>query len=169
MLNQNVGILMNWKLDELTKRIAQSAKRRDALNTSLGSVYLINVLMAFVLLALHAQPIQPDILFIFRHGNLPHQPENPYGNLVEGIDGSFYGTSVGGGNYHRGTVFKVTTNGLITLVASFNNTNGATPYAGLAVGSDGNFYGTTSQGVGSTAGTVFKASADRGWPTLVSS
>src|SRR5438874_2099953 len=134
MLNQNVRILMNRKFDELTKRMAQSAKRRDALNASLGSVYLIVGMMAFGLLSSHAQPIQPEILFNFPHGNLPHQPENPYGNLVEGIDGSFYGTSVGGGNYHRGTVFKVTTNGLLTRVAAFSNSNGAYPFARVAGG-----------------------------------
>ena len=45
-----------------------------------------------------------------------------------------------------GTVFKVTTNGTLTTLVSFNGTNGAYPHAGLTLGNDGNFYGTTSQG-----------------------
>ena len=42
-----------------------------------------------------------------------------------------------------GTVFKVTTNGTLTTLVSFNGTNGANPNAALTLGNDGNFYGTT--------------------------
>jgi len=74
------------------------------------------------------------------------------GGLVLGSDGCFYGTTstggigygaYGGGN---GTVFKVTTNGVLTTLASFNGTNGMSPLAGLTLGRDGNFYGTTFYG-----------------------
>jgi uncharacterized repeat protein (TIGR03803 family) len=81
---------------------------------------------------------------------------NPYAGLTLGSDGKFYGTTELGGTNHDGTVFKVTTNGVLTSLASFNGTNGAEPYAGLTLGSSSIFYGTTYAGGISNAGTIFK-------------
>ena len=67
-----------------------------------------------------------------------------------------------------GTVFKVTTNGTLTTLVSFNGTNGANPYAALTLGNDGNFYGTTSEGGSSGYGTVFKVTTNGTLTTLVS-
>jgi len=73
--------------------------------------------------------------------------------LVEGIDGDFYGTTEFGGEYDNrkvgnenvgnGTFFKVTTNGIVKTLASFNGWNGAHPIGALVQTRDGNFYGTT--------------------------
>jgi uncharacterized repeat protein (TIGR03803 family) len=82
--------------------------------------------------------------------------EFPYAPLVLAGDGSFYGTTVEGGTSGLGTVFRVTTNGVVTTLVSFNDNNGALPYAGLVLGRDGNLYGTTSQGGANGYGTVFR-------------
>ena len=83
----------------------------------------------------------------------------PFGSLVQGGDASFYGTtSEGGTNGGWGTAFRITTNGMLTSLFSFNGTNGAVPHVALMQGSDGNFYGTTSNGgtgYGGTPGTGF--------------
>ena len=68
--------------------------------------------------------------------------EYPYSSLAQGTDGNFYGTAIEGGTLGDGTIFKVTTNGLLTTLLSFKGTNGAIPYAGLDLGTDGNFYGS---------------------------
>src|ERR1039458_2345721 len=87
--------------------------------------------------------------------------------LVQGSDGNFYGTTSSGGVYMNqygdgyGTVFKITTNGMLTSLYSFGSvqdTNGVpldgrNPSAGLVQGSDGNFYGTTAQVGTNGAGT----------------
>jgi hypothetical protein len=53
-------------------------------------------------------------------------------------------------------LFKVTTNGLLTTLVSFNGTNGASPETALTLGNDGNFYGTTIYGGSFSEGTVFR-------------
>ncbi|MDB6171820.1 MAG: 3-carboxymuconate cyclase [Chthoniobacteraceae bacterium] len=90
----------------------------------------------------------------------------PYGKLVEGSDGNFYGTTCSGGAKGRGTVYKMTPGGEVSTLISFNSINGANPKAGLARGSDGNFYGTTAKGGANDLGTVFRISADGVLTTL---
>ena len=91
----------------------------------------------------------------------------PYSGLVQGTDGNLYGTASSGGAYGYGTVFKITTNGVLTTLLSFNNTNGASPYAGLVQGTDGNFYGITSYGGLVNQGSVFRITANGALTTLL--
>ena len=82
--------------------------------------------------------------------------------LVQGTDGNFYGTAFSGGAFGKGSVYKVTKDGTISLVYSFcalaHCADGAEPSSPLVVGADGNFYGTTQGGGSGTepAGTFFK-------------
>jgi uncharacterized repeat protein (TIGR03803 family) len=95
---------------------------------------------------------------------------NPMAGLVQGPDGNFYGTTENGGTNDvasggDGTIFKVTTNGVLTRLVSFNGTNGANPIAGLVLGPDGNFYGTTQYGgtnniANGGDGTVFRVTTN---------
>jgi len=94
---------------------------------------------------------------------------NPYAGLVQGRDGNFYGTTYGGGTNNLGTVFKISTNGVLTSLYSFTGTNdGANPYSVLVQGSDGNFYGTTHGGGTNNLGTVFKISTNGALASLYS-
>ncbi|HTS04929.1 MAG TPA: choice-of-anchor tandem repeat GloVer-containing protein [Candidatus Eisenbacteria bacterium] len=83
----------------------------------------------------------------------------PVGGLVQGTDGNYYGTTLSGGAYQGGTIFKITPSGSLTTLYSFCKVSkcadGQSPHAGLVQGRDGNFYGTT-QGGPSYAGNVFK-------------
>jgi uncharacterized repeat protein (TIGR03803 family) len=92
--------------------------------------------------------------------------------LFQGSDGSFYGTTNGGGDGAYctitggcGTVFSITPAGKLTTLYSFcklqNCSDGATPYGALAQGRNGNFYGTTYSGGANSScpgncGTVFE-------------
>jgi len=92
---------------------------------------------------------------------LLHQFDNthgyaPYGPLVLGRDGNFYGTSTYGTSANAGVVFRITPSGKFTLLFSFDPTHGENPYAGLVQGADGNLYGTTFNGGSSGGGVVFK-------------
>jgi uncharacterized repeat protein (TIGR03803 family) len=83
----------------------------------------------------------------------------PYGGLVNGGDGSLYGTTRTGGGHGFGTIYKITPGGSLTTLYSFRGgADGAYPaYSALIRASDGNFYGTTQHGGGAAnSGTVFK-------------
>ncbi len=95
------------------------------------------------------------------NGSLP-QP-----TLILGSDSNFYGTCYHGGNEDNGTVFRLTTNGLMTVLVDFNGMKGSSPN-GLVLGPDGNFYGTTAWGGSSNLGTVFRLTTDGQLLTLAS-
>ena len=99
--------------------------------------------------------------------------------LIQGSDGSFYGTTWAGGdltcgtyyfnvgsNYPYssaggcGTVFKMDSAGNVTVLHAFEEPqsgDGNAPYAGLLFRTDGNLYGTTYYGGTSIYfGTVFR-------------
>jgi uncharacterized repeat protein (TIGR03803 family) len=76
---------------------------------------------------------------------------NPYGSLVQGKDGNFYGmTSYGGGlstAWGYGTIFKITPSGVFTRLVDLDfNKMGGYPKGSLVEGPDGWFYGMTEYG-----------------------
>jgi len=89
----------------------------------------------------------------------------PAAALVLGADGAFYGTTCNGGSSESylngdGTVFRVTTNGELKMLVSFNGSNGRWPQGALTPGANGGFYGTTQSGGSSFAGSVFKVTTN---------
>jgi uncharacterized repeat protein (TIGR03803 family) len=92
----------------------------------------------------------------------------PFGALVQGTDGNFYGTtSRGGANCLPdgcGTIFQITPSGTLATLHSFDNTStdGVYPYGGLVQGTDGDFYGTTFYGGSNGDGVVFRLSMGLG-------
>jgi uncharacterized repeat protein (TIGR03803 family) len=93
----------------------------------------------------------------------------PLTGLLLGSDGNFYGTTAVGGSSNDGTVFKITPGGVLTILVSFNGTNGVEPYgASLIQGTDGNFYGTTYIGGSVGYGTVFEMTPTGTLTTLAS-
>ncbi len=81
-------------------------------------------------------------LHTFNHGTGGYFP---YPALIRGNDGNFYGTTDFGGDHDRGTVFRLSSNGVVATLFSFSGTNGWMPNR-LIQARDGNFYGTTLQG-----------------------
>jgi|HubBroStandDraft_5_1064220.scaffolds.fasta_scaffold29169_1 uncharacterized repeat protein (TIGR03803 family) len=73
----------------------------------------------------------------------------PWAQLIQAIDGNLYGTT-SGGSFHCsggcGTIFRMTLNGTLTTLHSFNYEDGAYPIGGLVQASDGNFFGSTTAG-----------------------
>ena len=92
---------------------------------------------------------------------------NPYGGLVQ-AGSAFYGATRNGGSNNLGTAFRITTNGVLTTLATFNGTNGSAPLTGLLLASDGYLYGTTFSGGVSNKGTIFQMTTNGALNVLVS-
>jgi uncharacterized repeat protein (TIGR03803 family) len=94
---------------------------------------------------------------------------SPQAPLSAPLDGVFYGATYYGGTSNSGTLFKITTNGLITTLYSFSGGNdGGNPFGGLVLASDHNFYGTTVYGGTNGFGTCFKLAGDGTFTPLYS-
>jgi len=78
-------------------------------------------------------------------------------SLIRDSAGNLYGTTLYGGIYRAGTVFKLDKAHTLTVLYTFTGgRDGYLPYASLLRDSSGNLYGTTSQGGSPGVGTVFK-------------
>jgi uncharacterized repeat protein (TIGR03803 family) len=84
----------------------------------------------------------------------------PYSPLAQGADGELYGTTTAGGSIGEGSIFKITTNGAMTPLVSFDDSNGGIPYGGLFLAKDGLFYGATYSGGNFEDGTLFRTTAE---------
>jgi uncharacterized repeat protein (TIGR03803 family) len=92
----------------------------------------------------------------------------PDAALVEGDNGSFYGTTSEGGANGHGTIFRITPDGGLTSLFSFGGVNGSTPQSALVKAPDGHYYGTTTRGGTNNLGTVYRFTPGSGVTTLVS-
>jgi uncharacterized repeat protein (TIGR03803 family) len=79
----------------------------------------------------------------------------PNGGLIFDAAGNLYGTTVEGGTYGYGTVFKLSPTGGKTTLFQFNGTNGAIPSPVIA-DAVGNLYGTTQSGGINNYGTIYQ-------------
>ena len=94
-----------------------------------------------------------------------------YSTLVEGLDGTLWGTS-SEGYYTSGSIFRIKKDGSdYRIVKNMGGTSGGAPIQGLLRGADGAFYGTASESLSGGGGTVFKLTCASLWdfdePTAV--
>jgi uncharacterized repeat protein (TIGR03803 family) len=150
----------------------------DGVFTGAGTIFQITP--AGVLTTLHVFGANA----YFGESPPPTDGAGPYGGLVQGTDGNFYGTTTyayfryagftyGGSGSGAGTVFRISPSGTFLTIYNFGEiffsgevtTDGAYPEATLIQGGDGEFYGTTvrtgafDRGSGAD-GTIFKISSD---------
>jgi uncharacterized repeat protein (TIGR03803 family) len=91
---------------------------------------------------------------------------SPNSELVQGSDGSFFGTTSSGGSNSAGTVFKLDPSGNYSVLHDFDGEDGGEDPGGVILGSDGNLYGTTSAGGSNNAGTIFKLTSSGNFTVL---
>lgn len=116
--------------------------------------------------------MSPDgiLTTIYSFGMESHWPS---GHLVQDKNGSFWGTTLEGGQLGDGTIYKISPDGKLATVFSFGaynesggaSTNGFSP-AGLYQGTDGNFYGFTYDYEFTGGATIFKISPSGDFGTL---
>jgi uncharacterized repeat protein (TIGR03803 family) len=110
---------------------------------------------------------QGDLTLLHAFGGLDGY--YPNAGLVLDKPGNIYGTTMWGGAYGRGTVFKVTSGGQESVVYSFDGgADGAYPNGGLVRDAEGNLYGTATQGGAYNDGTLFKITSSGQFTVLYS-
>lgn len=127
------------------------------------SICVLVLICLVTVLASSAQTFTTLMHFKGTNGWLPD-------TLVQGRDGSFYGTTAYGGTFYKGTVFKAAASSRLQLYSFCSQANcpdGSVP-GGIALGPDGNFYGTTAMGGLYDRGTVFKITPTGHLTTLYS-
>jgi uncharacterized repeat protein (TIGR03803 family) len=92
----------------------------------------------------------------------------PAASLIQGTDARVYGTAYEGGTDDLGSVFALTTNGIFTSLASFDQDHGAHPIAPLVQTANGLLYGAAYMGGSNGYGTVFSLTTHGGLTTLAS-
>jgi uncharacterized repeat protein (TIGR03803 family)/YD repeat-containing protein len=93
--------------------------------------------------------------------------KNPFAGLLQASDGNFYGTTYAGGSSSQGSIYRLTPGGELTVLHSFNGSDGLKPND-LIQASDGNFYGTTKEGGTNGKGTIFRLAANGTFVSLYS-
>jgi hypothetical protein len=90
----------------------------------------------------------------------------PFGGLVQGKDGNFYGTLPGSGLHALGAIYKMSAAGKESVLYAPVATDGNNYLAGLIQGSDGYLYGCNNLGGQYGYGTVFKVSSKGAYTIL---
>ena len=107
------------------------------------------------------QGITLESSFTTSNGSIPFAALTPAGGEI------YYGTTVSDAANNFGGVYKFkSTTGAITLLDSFDSTNGSVPFAALTAAGGGLYYGTTYSGGASDLGGVFAFDSSTGAITL---
>jgi uncharacterized repeat protein (TIGR03803 family) len=98
---------------------------------------------------------------LYNFGATATDGQNPFAGVVVDAAGNLYGTTLGGGAYSDGTVYKLTPTGTETIFHSFdsNNLDGEAPRLPVTLDKKGNVLGATSYGGNRENGTIFEVSA----------
>ncbi len=96
--------------------------------------------------------------------------QRPYDGLVQGPEGTLYGTTqeggstANGGSSGYGTVFRINPDGsgyrILHNFKSVSSADATLPSAGLVIGADGGLYGASLYGGASNLGAIFKLGPD---------
>src|SRR5215831_6163992 len=127
--------------------------RRNFTHTILGRTLAAIGLVLLSRLFVSRAPAQTfTVLHAFQGG---HDGYGAYGGVVQDRQGNLYGTTIGGGRYRNGVIFKINAAGEEKILHSFFHSEGAQPEDSLLLDAAGNLYGTADLG-GIGGGTVFE-------------
>ncbi len=106
---------------------------------------------------------------LYSFAGYPTDGGGPAGGVVRDAAGNLYGTTLAGGTFGVGTIFKLSASGKETLLYVFSGgVNGGNPWSGLVRDSQGNVYGTAIIGgiggfdCGDGCGVVFELGSSTG-------
>jgi uncharacterized repeat protein (TIGR03803 family) len=130
----------------------------------------MKTLLLATLLSTFAAMMSPAQTFTLLHtfAGPPDDGSLPQGQLIQGPDGTIYGTTIAGGTHDAGTVFKVQPDGSgYQVLWSLPGAPGPRlVYAGLALGGN-TLYGTSVEGGANNEGAVFRVETDGSNPGTI--
>ena len=135
--------LANIRSTQVTKKMQLRRPQRLYRTVTCQAVLAAAALIATV----HAQTLTTLVTFNVNNGELPS-------GLKQISNGNFYGTTSEGGANGDGEVFQMTLLGTLTILHSFDVTDGADP--GGLTPSSGNYFGTTAAGGADNDGEVYE-------------
>jgi len=144
--------------------------------TTLGAVTVLQLTVSATSVSLSSTALAPVSLVSLWSFDGPDDGAQPHGGLIQAANGFLYGTTSAGGAHDYGTVFQISTNGILTNLYSFGTVvdsfglplDGSYPYGSLVQGADGSLYGTTFSGGVNDLGTVFAITTNGTLTTLYS-
>jgi len=130
-----------------------------------SAVKFVRIFVVVAVFALVTGATGQTVTVLYSFSGPPTDGYGPEATLIQGTDGSFYGTAIGFPFFITSTVFRVSSSGSLTNLYFFKGTaDGGEPGGGLVQGRDGNFYGTTMEGGNTNLhngigfGTIFRIS-----------
>src|SRR5437870_13504943 len=105
---------------------------------------VLSVLALFALVATAGAASSTKVIYSFAGDE---DGEYPSTELVRDGAGNLYGTTVQGGEFGSGTVFRLAPDGTHAILYSFTSgPDGAQPYGGVTLDAQGDLYGTAVTG-----------------------
>ena len=87
--------------------------------------------------------------------------QSPWGSLILGSDGKFYGMATYGGSSFDGAIFRINGDGTgFEKLHDFNGADGSSPFGAPVQGNDGMLYGMTQEGGSLGYGVIFRVATD---------
>jgi uncharacterized repeat protein (TIGR03803 family) len=133
----------------------------QSISRTAAAAVLIATLIAVMAATLPALAQTETILYNFCSLTACADGDYPNDGPIMDAAGNLYGTSIYGGAYSDGAVYKLAPDGTETVLYSFGarKNDGKEPFAGLVMDSKGNLYGTTSDGGENGGGVVFRVTS----------
>ena len=135
-----------------SSRFDRSERPVSPVRRALRSLVAVGIVLAFSVGARAQSTAGFTVLHSFDGSDNGFFPASP---PVEGADGNFYGTTVGGASTPS-TIYQVTPAGALTTLHTFSAPSVIFRHSALTRGSDGFFYGTTVNDGANGRGTVFR-------------
>lgn len=140
------------------QKVSDRERLQRATRTSASKLLAFCILLLATSVGLSAQTYKD----LYNFGHKAGDPTNPMsaGIIAQSRGGYLFSTAGFGGADNLGAAYRITATGGLTVLHSFDGSDGQNSASGLTLSTDGDYYGTTRQGGAFGYGTVYKMSQE---------
>jgi uncharacterized repeat protein (TIGR03803 family) len=161
---------LSTKDEAMTEVIIQRAKARSAVAALFVSFFYASIADADSVADISQSAPPATLTVLYSFGGAGDRGADVVAPLAHEAAGNFYGTTLAGGAYGKGTIFEITPTGILTYLHSFGgepgDADGESPI-GL-VPSEGYYFGITQGGGENGHGTIYRITPNGALTTLYS-